>query len=96
MRIIVGTSTKLYEYDNNTRGWKDVSKIGEQYHANETAPWSFALFGDYIIAVNNNDTPQILALQTADRFDDLGGIPACWTCSYLGRFCLFDEINRQA
>ncbi|GAA5105537.1 hypothetical protein [Bartonella jaculi] len=75
VRIIVGTSTKLYEYDNSTRGWKDVSKFGEPYHANETAPWSFAVFGDYIIAVNNNDTPQILALKTADRFDDLGGNP---------------------
>ncbi|WP_455480478.1 hypothetical protein V3564_04915 [Bartonella sp. B12(2025)] len=75
VRIIVGSPTKLYEFDNITRGWKDISKLGTQYHANKTAPWSFTSFGDHIIAVNSNDPPQMLSLKTEERFCDLGGNP---------------------
>ncbi|SSZ40349.1 hypothetical protein [Bartonella grahamii] len=75
VRIIVGAPTKLYEYDNSTRGWKDISKPHTQYHANETALWSFASFGDHIIAVNSNDPPQMLSLKTEERFCDVGGNP---------------------
>ncbi|MEL6093363.1 hypothetical protein [Bartonella schoenbuchensis] len=75
VRIIVGSPTKLYAFDNGTRGWKDISKPDTLYHANETTPWSFASFGDYVIAVNSNDAPQVLSLKKDERFDDLGGEP---------------------
>ncbi|MET3560769.1 hypothetical protein ABID39_001480 [Bartonella japonica] len=75
VRIIVGSPTKLYEYNSSTRGWKDISKPETEYHANENAPWSFASFGEYLIAVNSNDVPQKLALKTDEKFKDLGGNP---------------------
>ncbi len=73
--VIVGTGQKIYLLDNTTKRWKDISKKGKSYLANIDAPWSFALFGDYIIAVNANDRPQIIDINHDKKFRDLGGNP---------------------
>lgn len=75
VKIIVGGAKKLYSYDSQTRGWTDVSKDGVTYQANEENRWSFALFGETIIAVNKNDKPQALNIRSSQRFEELGGSP---------------------
>ncbi|AQX31298.1 hypothetical protein [Bartonella schoenbuchensis] len=73
--IIVGTEQKIYLLDNTSMQWKDISQKGKTYFANIDAPWSFALFGDYVIAVNANDKPQVIDIDHDETFRDLGGNP---------------------
>ncbi|MET3590338.1 hypothetical protein ABID23_001444 [Bartonella silvatica] len=73
--VIVGTEKKIYLLDNTTMSWKDISPKGKSYLANVDAPWSFALFGDYVIAVNANDKPQVIDINHDKTFRDLGGNP---------------------
>lgn len=75
VKIIVGGSNKLYLYDSPTRSWKDISKPGTTYNADENNLWSFTVFGKYLIAVNKNDKPQYLTLPDGSTFDDLPGEP---------------------
>ncbi|WP_375676028.1 hypothetical protein, partial [Bartonella sp. CL42QHWL] len=75
VKIIVGGKQKLYSYDSQTKGWKDISQSGVTYHAHEDNQWSFALFGQRIIAVNKNDKPQVFNTHSSERFEDLGGNP---------------------
>ncbi|WP_455478007.1 hypothetical protein V3565_04460 [Bartonella sp. B10] len=73
--IIAGTEQKIYILDNTTRQWKNISRKKIPYLANVDAPWSFALFGDYVIAVNANDKPQVIDIEHDERFRNLGGNP---------------------
>ncbi|WP_332065712.1 hypothetical protein [Bartonella sp. CB189] len=73
--IIAGTEKKIYLLDNTTMKWKDISRNGKPYVANVDAPWSFALFGDYVIAVNANDKPQVIDIGYDQKFRNLGGNP---------------------
>ncbi|WP_375618768.1 MULTISPECIES: hypothetical protein [unclassified Bartonella] len=75
VKIIVGGKQKLYSYDSQTKGWKDISQSGVTYHANEENKWSFALFKNMVIAVNKNDKPQVFKVLSSERFEDLEGNP---------------------
>ncbi|WP_406604314.1 hypothetical protein [Bartonella gliris] len=75
VKIVVGGAQKLYSYDSQTRGWKDISQSGVTYQANEENKWSFALFGETIIAVNKNDKPQAFNIRCSQQFADLDGNP---------------------
>ncbi|WP_156851788.1 hypothetical protein, partial [Bartonella refiksaydamii] len=75
VKIIVGGAQKLYSYDSQTRGWQDISQSGVTYQANEENKWSFALFGESIIAVNRNDKPQLFKVRSSQQFEDLAGNP---------------------
>ncbi|UNF43008.1 hypothetical protein MNL08_04075 [Bartonella krasnovii] len=75
VKIIVGGKQKLYSYDSQTQAWKDISQSGVTYQAHEENKWSFALFGETIIAVNKNDKPQAFNVRSSERFADLGGGP---------------------
>ncbi len=72
--IFAGTATGLYRLDNTDLGWVNISKTGTQYNASREARWSFAQFGAFVIAVNENDNPQVIELGQA-LFRDLGGNP---------------------
>ncbi|WP_407965334.1 hypothetical protein [Bartonella sp. C271] len=73
--IIAGTEKKIYQLNNTTLQWKDITHKDKSYFANVDAPWSFALFGDYVIAVNANDKPQVIDINQDENFRDLGGNP---------------------
>lgn len=73
--VFGGTETGLYLLDNTTLEWRDISITPNGYHASAEAPWSFALFGEYVIAVNQNDDPQVFQLGVDVSFRDLGGSP---------------------
>lgn len=73
--IIVGTGQKIYLLNNTTGQWKNISREENPYLANVDSPWSFALFGDYVIAVNANDKPQVIDINHDKKFRNLGGNP---------------------
>lgn len=73
--IFAGTADKLYRLDNTTLAWTDVSQALVTYSASATTPWSFAQFGNYIIAVNANDDPQVFELGVSTEFATLAGSP---------------------
>lgn len=73
--IFAGTSTKLYVLDNTSLAWTDVSKPATTYGATDVARWSFEQFGEYVVAVNLNDDPQVFELDVDTNFDTLAGSP---------------------
>lgn len=73
--IFLATANKLYIMDNIQNDWRDISREGAAYAASKIAPWDFALFGNYIIAVNANDKPQIYEIGQSIKFRDMAGSP---------------------
>jgi hypothetical protein len=91
--IFAGTATGLYAVDNTDLSWTDVS--GTTYNANETARWDFEQFGEYVVAVNINDDPQVFQLGVSSAFDDLGGSPprASFVKAWGDFLCLMQHAN---
>lgn len=73
--VILGSDTDLFVLDGTDFTWRIATKEGATYNANSDSPWSFAAFGDYVIAVNPNDPPQVMNIHKDVRFRDLGGDP---------------------
>ena len=73
--FFAGTGEKLWLLNNTTLTWDDVSQAATTYAASTTAPWSFGAFGNFIIAVNQNDDPQVYEIGVDTTFRDLGGSP---------------------
>lgn len=97
--IFAGSAEKLWLMDNTDRSWTDVSKSATTYHSTDEERWMFAQFGDYVVAVNANDNPQVFNLISGTAFDDLGGSPpkarlvaACGDFLFLGN--LTDHPSR--
>jgi hypothetical protein len=71
-----GDGTKLYRWDGDGVSWEDVSRTsGGPYGVPADGGWSFAQFGDLVIAVNGVDVPQRFAIGADTRFSALGGTP---------------------
>lgn len=75
VHIFVGTATHLRKFNSSTRDWDDVSKAATTYSASVDERWRFKQFGNYVIAVNVNDAPQVYELGVSSTFDDLAGSP---------------------
>ncbi|RWO22819.1 hypothetical protein [Mesorhizobium sp.] len=73
--IFAGTTTKLWKLDNTALTWEDVSRAVGAYSANTTARWCFEQFGEYVVAVNINDDPQVFELGVSTDFAALAGSP---------------------
>lgn len=71
--VFAGVEDKIYLANSTLTSWTDVS--GSSYSANAIAPWSFTQFGDYVVAVNPNDNPQVYQLGGSTDFADLAGSP---------------------
>ena len=71
-----GDATNLYKMDSDGLGWTDVSRLaGGDYATATDGFWSFAQYGDYIIATNGNDAPQVWQLGVSSNWAALGGSP---------------------
>src|SRR5688572_6994731 len=68
VKIFIGTKTKLWLLDNTDMTWDDVSRTGDAYDSTTSERWRFAQFGDYVVAVNINDEPQVFQLGTSTEF----------------------------
>lgn len=73
--FFAGAATKLYLLNNTTLAWDDVSQAATTYAATGDAPWSMVSFGNFVIAVNQNDDPQVYEIGVDTEFRDLGGSP---------------------
>lgn len=74
--VFAGTSTDLYKLDNSDFTWDEVTRSsGGDYTLASTDQWQFAQFGTAIIAVNQNDAPQLFTLGSSSVFAALGGSP---------------------
>ena len=72
----MGTSTKLYQLDNTTLQFNDVSKALGTYSAlSNNANWTFEQFNKYVIATQVNVPPQYFSLTTSTDFKDITGSP---------------------
>jgi hypothetical protein len=78
LRIFAGTATKLYQLDNTTLTWVDVSLGAGTYSSlSSDANWHFTQFNNYVIAVQANAAPQVVDVSAASgtAFAALGGSP---------------------
>lgn len=75
INIFAGSAGKLWILNNTTLAFDDVSQAATTYNATADARWSFAQFGNFVIAVNVNDDPQVFELGVSTEFRDLGGSP---------------------
>lgn len=74
--VFAGTSTRLYQFNNDNFTWTDVSKGGVAYTAlNAGDQWQFAQFNDLVIAVQQNTVPQKFIMSSGVTFVDLLGTP---------------------
>jgi hypothetical protein len=71
-----GDATKLYRLNTSGTTWADVSRTsGGAYSTPTDGGWSFAQFGDLVIAVNGADAAQKFAIGSSTNFAALGGSP---------------------
>jgi hypothetical protein len=78
IRLFAGTATKLYQLDNTTLTWVDVSLGAGTYSSlSSDANWHFTQFNNSIIAVQANAAPQVVDVSAASgtAFAALGGSP---------------------
>lgn len=76
LRLFAGTATKLYLLDNTLLTWTDVSKSGGTYGSLDAdAVWSFAQFGNRVIASQRNDVMQSFVIGSSSAFANLAGSP---------------------
>lgn len=92
--VFAGTSTRLYQLNNTTLAWTDVSKGGVAYTAVPTADhWQFAQFGNLVLAVQANTVPQVFDLTSSSAFADLSGSPPqARYIAIVGRFVVLSGL----
>lgn len=76
LMIFAGTETELYQLDNTTFTWVNVSQAGGPYTAlTADTQWQFDQFNNIVIAVQENERPQQFDTTGDTEFSDLGGSP---------------------
>jgi len=72
--IFAGTPTKLYKWFNNA--WVDLTRtVGGNYNVAGDDLWMFEQSGTKLVAVNVNDKPQVIDIDSGTHFADLAGSP---------------------
>lgn len=89
-----GTSTKLYQLNNTTFGWTDVSKGAGTYSAlTASAQWQFAQTGNLVFATQANAPLQVFDLSSSSAFADASGSPPqAAYISVVGRFLVLSGL----
>lgn len=74
--LFAATATRLYELNNTTLTWTDVSKGGSAYTSiSNDAQWSFAQYNSVVVATQKNIVMQAFNLTSSTAFADLAGSP---------------------
>lgn len=89
-RIIAGTETKLYELIAGV--WEDQSRVAA-YGATDDARWSFAQFGNTVLASNKADTIQ---RSTSTTFADIASAPTADIIFSVGSQVMALNVNDGA
>ena len=90
-----GDATKLYRYQSNT--FTDVSG-GTTFNTPVDNDWQFTQFGNYIIASNGADAPQVWQLDNSSAWTALGGSPPTfWHSAVVRNFVVtgWQSTNRN-
>ncbi|HEX5509828.1 MAG TPA: hypothetical protein VFX37_15110 [Pseudolabrys sp.] len=92
-----GTSTKLYQLDNSSYSWTDVSSSADGYSAlSATANWQFAQCGNLVFATQANAVLQVFDLSSDTAFSDaLGSPPQAAYISVVGPFLVLSGLLSQ-
>lgn len=92
-QIFAGTTAFLYEFIDATT-WTDRSATTYSVPSGER--WSFTQYGDYIVAVNINDAPQVRQITGGAAFANLGGSPSqARICQTVGEFLFLGGISGE-
>lgn len=73
VHVFLGTTTKLYKLSGTS--WVDVTRAGSDYTTGNDGWWSFAIYGDRVIATNLADDVQSYVLGSSTQFAALAGSP---------------------
>jgi hypothetical protein len=68
-----GDATRLYRMESTGLTWEDVSS--GTYATPVDGRWTFSQFGNYVIAANGADTPQLFEMGVSTDFAALSGSP---------------------
>lgn len=90
-----GDATKLYLLDSDGEAWSDVTRtVGGDYTIGSEEKWNFTQYGNYVIAVNGADAPQVFQMGTSTNFAALGGTPP--TAFFTGTIREFGILAKTA
>jgi len=74
--VYCGTASKLYRFAGVATSWTNVTRVsGGDYAVPTDGFWSFAQFGNILIAANGVDTPQYINVDSGSNFAVLAGSP---------------------
>ena len=98
--VVWGDATSLYTFNGLTV--HDATRTGSPYSGNESPSdivdethWSFAQWGDWVLATNGSDIPQVLKYPANDEFIDLPNFPGdtAQIVRVLGPHALFFNLS---
>lgn len=70
--VFAGTATKLYKYVGPADAWTEVTRAsGGDYNLPDDEWWSFAQFGDSLVAAQANDDIQVIDIGSGSNFAQL-------------------------
>jgi hypothetical protein len=92
-RLFVGTQYKLYMLDISNLGWLDKTRASGDYHGADGVRWTFAQYGDNLIATNGQDAPQIIDTLTVQQFADIPNAPRAYNVDAVGDFVFFSHLQ---
>jgi hypothetical protein len=92
--VFAGTSTRLYQLNNTTYAWTDVSAGATDYVAlSGTAQWQFAQFGSKVFATQANVPLQVFTLGSSTAFGSAtGSPPQAAYIAVVGRFLVLSGL----
>jgi hypothetical protein len=93
--VFAGTASKLYNLNNTTAAWTDVSLGGGGYTGpSSNANWCFAQFNNFVFATQKNDPIQVFDLTSSSAFANLAGSPPqADTIAVVNRFLVVSGIQ---
>ena len=98
IRIFAGTATKLYLMDNADGTWDNVSSSSgaTNYALPSTDQWQFRQFGDFVVAVQVGDAPQVYEIGTSTYFAALSGSPPnAKYVTVIGQFLVLSGLSSE-
>jgi hypothetical protein len=93
--VFAGTSTRLYQLDNTSYVWTDVSAGGVDYaRLSDTAQWQFAQFGSMVFATQANVSLQVFVLGGSSTTFGVatGSPPPAAYIAVVGRFLVLSGL----
>lgn len=92
--VFAGDATKLYQLNNSTLAWTDISRLaGGAYATAAVDFWEFAQFGNVVIAVNGTDAPQAITLGAANFAALAGSPPIAKHVAVIRDFVVLGNVN---